>query len=165
MLVEAARLLLFPSLMAFAASSDLLTMTISNRISLALASGFLVLATACGFTPQAVLWHTLAGLGVLAAGLALFARGLVGGGDAKLAAVAALWLGLDRLADFALLSSLLGGAVTLATLAFRRMPLPTWLADKGQAIRLHQSDGGVPYGIALAAAALVIYPSTSWMAF
>jgi prepilin peptidase CpaA len=165
MLVEAARLLLFPSLMAFAASSDLLTMTISNRISLALASGFLILATPCGFTSQAVLWHMLAGLGVLAAGLALFARGLVGGGDAKLAAVAALWLGLDRLADFALLSSLLGGVITLAILAFRRMPLPTWLADHVQAMRLHQPDGGVPYGIALAAAALVIYPSTSWMAF
>jgi prepilin peptidase CpaA len=165
MLVEAARLLLFPSLMAFAASSDLLTMTISNRISLALASGFLILATACGFTPHAVLWHMLAGLGVLAAGLVLFARGLVGGGDAKLAAVAALWLGLDRLADFALLSSLLGGGVTLAILAFRQMPLPTWLADEVQAMRLHQPDGGVPYGIALAAAALVIYPSTSWMAF
>ena len=165
MLVEAARLLLFPSLMAFAASSDLLTMTISNRISLALASGFLILATPCGFTSQAVLWHMLAGLGVLAAGLALFARGLVGGGDAKLAAVAALWLGLERLADFALLSSLLGGVITLAILAFRRMPLPTWLADKVQAMRLHQPDGGVPYGIALAAAALVIYPSTSWMAF
>ncbi|MBV8508724.1 MAG: prepilin peptidase [Xanthobacteraceae bacterium] len=165
MLVETARLFLFPSLMAFAASSDLLTMTISNRISLALALGFLILATACGFTPQAVLWHMLAGLGVLAAGLALFARRLIGGGDAKLAAVAALWLGLDRLADFALLSSLLGGAVTLAILAFRRMPLPTWLADQVQALTLHQPDGGVPYGIALAAAALVIYPSTSWMAF
>src|SRR3974390_596887 len=132
MLVEGARLLLFSSLMAFAASSDLLTMTISNRISLALASGFLILATPCGFTSQAVLWHMLAGLGVLAAGLALFARGLVGGGDAKLAAVAALWLGLERLADFALLSSLLGGVITLAILAFRRMPLPTWLADHVQ---------------------------------
>ena len=118
MLVEAARLLLFPSLMAFAASSDLLTLTISNRISLALALGFLILAALCGLTPQAILWHMLAGLTVLSAGLALFARGLVGGGDAKLAAVAALWLGSDRLADYALLSSLLGGAVTLAILRF-----------------------------------------------
>ena len=104
-------------------------MTISNRISLALALGFLILAALCGLTPQAILWHMLAGLTVLSAGLALFARGLVGGGDAKLAAVAALWLGLDRLADYALLSSLLGGAVTLAILAFRLMPLPGWLAD------------------------------------
>jgi prepilin peptidase CpaA len=165
MLVEAARLLLFPALMAFAASSDLLTLTISNRISLALALGFLILAALCGLTAQAILWHVLAGLGVLAAGLALFARGLVGGGDAKLAGVAALWLGLDRLVDYALLSSLLGGAVTLAILAFRLMPLPAWLANDVQATKLHQPDGGVPYGIALSAAALVIYPSTNWMAF
>ena len=37
MLTDAIRLLLFPALMAFAASSDLFTMTISNRLSLALA--------------------------------------------------------------------------------------------------------------------------------
>jgi prepilin peptidase CpaA len=165
MLVEAARLLLFPALMAFAASSDLLTLTISNRISLALAFGFLILAALCGLTPQAILWHVVSALAVLAAGLALFARGLVGGGDAKLAAVAALWLGFDRLADFALLSSLLGGAVTLAILTFRLMPLPAWLADDASVAKLHQPDCGVPYGIALAAAALVIYPSTGWMAF
>ena len=164
MLVEAARLLLFPALMAFAASSDLLTLTISNRISLALALGFLILAALCGLTPQAILWHVVSALAVLAAGLALFARGLVGGGDAKLAAVAALWLGFDRLADYALLSSLLGGAVTLAILAFRLMPLPAWLADDAYVAKLHQPDCGVPYGIALAAAALVIYPSTGWMA-
>ncbi len=165
MLVETARLLLFPSLMAFAASSDLLTLTISNRISLALALGFLILAALCGLDPQTIVWHTVAGLGVLAVGLALFAHGLVGGGDAKLAAVAALWLGWDRLADYALLSSLLGGAVTLAILAFRLTPLPGWLASDAYTAKLHQPDGGVPYGIALAAAALLIYPSTSWMAF
>ena len=34
MLADAIRLMLFPALMAFAASSDLLTMTISNRVSL-----------------------------------------------------------------------------------------------------------------------------------
>ena len=165
MLLEGARLLLFPSLMAFAASSDLLTLTISNRISLALAVGFLTLATLCGLAPQTILWHVLTGLGVLAVGLVLFARGLVGGGDAKLAAVAALWLGFDRLADYLLTSSLLGGAVTIAILTFRLVPLPRWLARDACVARLHQADGGVPYGIALAAAALVIYPSTSWMAF
>ena len=29
--------------------------------------------------------------------------------------------------------------------------------------RLHRLDGGVPYGIALAAAALLVYPHTEWM--
>ena len=43
MLADAIRLLLFPALMAFAASSDLITMTIANRVSLALAASFLAL--------------------------------------------------------------------------------------------------------------------------
>jgi prepilin peptidase CpaA len=30
-------------------------------------------------------------------------------------------------------------------------------------LRLHDAGGGVPYGIALAAAALLIYPDTPWM--
>ena len=36
MLTDAVKLLLFPAMMAFAASSDLFTMTISNRIALIL---------------------------------------------------------------------------------------------------------------------------------
>ena len=44
MILDIARLLLFPALMAFAAASDLFTMTISNRVSLALVAGFLALA-------------------------------------------------------------------------------------------------------------------------
>jgi prepilin peptidase CpaA len=163
MLLELVRLLLFPALMAFAASSDLLTMTISNRISLALVAGFLLLAVACGLPPQIILAHVAAGLLVLLAGFVLFARGLIGGGDAKLAAAAALWLGFGRLVEYVLLGAVLGGVLTLTLLAFRFMPLPTWLAQQTWAARLHQFDGGVPYGIALAAAALLIYPSTAWM--
>jgi len=30
-------------------------------------------------------------------------------------------------------------------------------------MRLHEKGAGVPYGIALAAAALMIYPQTGWM--
>jgi prepilin peptidase CpaA len=159
MLVELVRVLLFPALMAFAAASDLLNMTISNRISLALVAGFVALAITCGLSPQMILAHMVTGLLVLAVGFALFSRGLVGGGDAKLAAAAALWLGFDHLAQYALL----GAVLTLGILAFRFMPLPTWLAGQTWAVRLHQFDGGVPYGIALAASALLIYPSTTWM--
>jgi prepilin peptidase CpaA len=163
MIVELARLLLFPSLIAFAATSDLLTMTISNRISLALVAGFLLLALACGLSPHSILAHAAAGLLVLAVGLTLFARGLVGGGDAKLAAAVALWLGFGRLFDFALVGALLGGVLTLGILVFRFMPLPPWLARHNWALRMHEYGAGVPYGIALSAAALLIYPSTIWM--
>ena len=163
MVIEAAALLLFPATMAFAASSDLLTMTISNRITLTLLAGFFVLAVVTGMSQYEILSHIGAALAVLAATFVFFARGWIGGGDAKLASVTALWLGFDHLLDYALYASLLGGVLTLAMIRFRLMPLPKMLAGQEWIKRLHQLDGGVPYGIALAAAALLIYPETPWM--
>jgi prepilin peptidase CpaA len=57
MILDLARLLLFPALMAFAAASDLFTMTISNRVSLALLAGFLVLAVLTGMGLHDILLH------------------------------------------------------------------------------------------------------------
>ena len=51
MILDIVRLSLFPALMAFAAASDLFTMTISNRVSLALIAGFLALALLGGMAP------------------------------------------------------------------------------------------------------------------
>jgi prepilin peptidase CpaA len=51
----------------------------------------------------------------------------------------------------------------VALLQFRMAPLPGWLARKEWVQRLHDKDAGVPYGIALAAAALTVYPHTPWM--
>ena len=163
MVIDAVRLLLFPALMAFAASSDLLTMTISNRISLALIAGFVGLALATGMSAEAMGYHALAGALVLVVAFACYARGWIGGGDAKLAAATALWLGFDQLLNYLIFASLFGGLLTLAILRFRLMPLPAWLASQEWAKRLHRMDTGVPYGIALALAALLIYPDTSWM--
>jgi prepilin peptidase CpaA len=163
MLVDAFRLLLFPALMAFAASSDLFTMTISNRLSLALALGFLALAAISGMGATEIGWHLVAGLAVLAVTFTFFARGWIGGGDAKLAAVTALWLGFDQLLNYALYASLLGGVMTILLIRFRLAPLPPALANQAWIARLHRLDAGVPYGVALAAAAMLIYPDTVWM--
>jgi prepilin peptidase CpaA len=164
MALDLARLMVFPALMAFAASSDLLTMTISNRVSILLVIGFVCLAAATGMPLAAVLAHLGAGATVLVGGFAFFSRGWMGGGDAKLAAATALWLGWSGLDDFLLCASLLGGWLTFALLEFRQYALPPFLAGRAWIQRLHRSDGGVPYGIALAAAALGVYPATPWMA-
>ena len=164
MVADAIRLALFPAMMAFAASSDFLTLTISNRVSLILVGGFVTLAVIGGVTAADVLSHLAAGCVVLVAGFSLFARGIIGGGDAKLAAAAALWLGFDHLLPYLLYASLLGGALSVGLIWFRMAPLPDWLARHDWAQRLHGKDAGVPYGIALAAAALAIYPQTPWMA-
>ncbi len=163
LIIDVARLLIFPSVMAFAASSDLFTMTISNRISLILVTGFLALAIAIGMPAAEMLDHAAAGGVVLAVTFAFFLRGWVGGGDAKLAAATALWLGWTHLLDYLLYASLLGGVLTLALLEFRKFSMPALLVGKIWAERLHKPGGGVPYGIALAIAALVVYPSTIWM--
>jgi prepilin peptidase CpaA len=163
MIADAIRLALFPAMMAFAASSDLFTMTISNRVTLMLVGGFFALAAITGINAVEILSHVSAGCVVLIAGFGLFARGIIGGGDAKLAAAAALWLGFDHLLPYLLLASLLGGALSVGLIWFRMAPLPEWLARQAWVERLHGRDAGIPYGIALAAAALAVYPDTAWM--
>lgn len=162
-MIDATRILLFPSLMAFAASSDLLTMTISNRISIALIGGFLALAAASGMSLEDIGMHFLAGIAVLCVTFFCYLRGWVGGGDAKLAAATALWFGFTYVYDYLLWASLFGGVLTLLIIRFRQLPLPTVLSRQAWIARLHEHNAGVPYGIALAASALAVYPYTEWM--
>src|SRR5882672_11441936 len=157
MLTDAIRLLLFPALMAFAASSDLFTMTISNRLSLALTGGFFLLTIVIGMSFSAIGMHLAAGALVLVIAFGFFSQGWIGGGDAKLAAATALWFGFDFLLDYLTYASLFGGVLTLVLIQFRKLPLPGPLARQPWILRLHESGGGIPYGIALAAAALVVY--------
>ena len=163
MISEAIGLTIFPATMAFAAASDLLTMTIANRISLLLVAGFALIAALSGITGAVLFSHLSAGGAVLAGGFLCFARGWIGGGDAKLAAATALWLGFAHLFDYLIYASLLGGALTLLIIVFRTMPLPAALAGSEWAKRLYQTDAGIPYGIALAGAALIVYPQSEWM--
>ncbi len=156
-------LLVFPAAMIFAAAFDLFTMTIPNKISLALLAAFVIVAPLSGLPLEVIGYHLLTGFGVLAAGFFMFTRGWIGGGDAKFLAAAALWLGFDNLLSFGVTVGLLGGVLSITILAYRRLvpeglvaAAPYWL------VRLHSKDSGVPYGLAIGAAALVIYPDTRW---
>ena len=163
MILDIARLLFFPALMAFAAASDLFTMTISNRVSLALVAGFLALAVLSGMGLYDILLHLAAGACVLAVAFGCFAAGWVGGGDAKVAAGAALWFGFGHLMNYLVYASLFGGVLTLLLLQFRQWPLPYALAGQTWLLRLHAKESGIPYGIALAIGALMVYPETDWI--
>lgn len=158
--------LIFPVLMAFAAWSDLLTMTISNAVSVLLVAVFVVLALATGMSPGTLAtFHLLPGFAVLVLTFMLFARGWIGGGDAKLAAATAVWLGWDNLLDYGLEASIIGGALTLSVLGLRKVLLPGFALDRAWIVRLHDPGNGVPYGIALALSGLLIYPDTAlWQA-
>ena len=156
-------LFVFPFAMAFAAATDLLTMRIPNRLTLGLCAAFLLIAPVAGLSWQDILSHLAAGSCMLLAGILLFSLGWVGGGDAKLLAAASLWLGFEPLVPFLGYVAIFGGALAIAILAYRSMPagalpLPGWAA------RLHHKGEGMPYGVAIAAGALAIYPSTGWSA-
>jgi prepilin peptidase CpaA len=160
--LELALLLIFPAAMAFAGALDLLTMTIPNRISVALTAVFAFAAYRAGLPLDVVAAHLGAAALVLAVGIVFFACGWLGGGDAKLMTVAALWIGYGEIlvAYFAVMA-VLGGALALAILAYRRFPAAA-LPGPDWALNLHKSGSGIPYGLAIAAAALWIYPQTVW---
>lgn len=153
-------LLIFPVLMVFAASSDLFTMRISNLLVLMLVVGFFIVALIVQMPVEIILSNLGCAAVVLLVTFAFFAFGWIGGGDAKLAAATVLWLGLSLLLPYIVYSGLLGGALTLVLLAFRNLPLPASLQRIKWLDRLHDKKQGVPYGIALAAAALLVYPQT-----
>ena len=164
-MLDAAVLIVFPTLMAFAAFSDLFTMTISNRVSLALLLAFPILALLGGVPWETIGWHASCAAAVLVVTFTLFACGWIGGGDAKLAAATALWLGWEHMLDYGFIASVLGGALTLFFVQMRKWPLPPQLLARDWIARLYSSANGVPYGIALAAAGLLIYPETAvWFA-
>jgi prepilin peptidase CpaA len=155
--------LFFPSFMIFAAASDLVSMTISNKVSLALMAGFMVFALMVGMPLSTIGWHwAMFGI-VLVCSFALFSFGAIGGGDAKLAAATALWLGWEQSFNYLVVAAFFGGVLTLAIMNMRTVPLPERLAGVGWIARLYRADEGIPYGIALAAAAIMVYPDTPWM--
>jgi len=157
-------LFIFPAAMALAAGLDFFTMTIPNRVSIGFAALFFPAALMAGFPLIEVGMHVTAALAMLAIGFAFFSFGWIGGGDAKFFAATALWLGWDILLTYALTFSILGAVLTVAIVLARGLPLPATLIRSDWAMRLHSSKSGIPYGIALACAGLIIYPTTVWMA-
>ena len=121
-------------------------------------------APLAGLAWQDVGLHAVTGFVALAVGFVLFSQGWIGGGDAKLFAGAALWLGPTLMLEYVVLAGLLGGALSLVILKMREVALPaSWLGENWLA-RLHDKKQGIPYGIALAGAAMIVYPDSPLMA-
>ncbi|MFD2237897.1 A24 family peptidase [Aureimonas populi] len=155
-MLEALITLFFVPAMILAMVSDIRSMTIPNRLCLFLVAAFAVSALAAGMAPAAIGIHALTGLLVLALTFCLFALNWMGGGDAKLIAATALWFGPGAgLADYVLLSALFGGALTLCLLGARALARPaTGIVFLD---RLLHPRTGVPYGVALGAAGIIVF--------
>jgi len=157
-------LIVFPLLMMFAALADLFTMTIPNRVSLLLIGLYFALALYLRVPMETIALHASAGVAMLLLTFVMYYFRWIGGGDAKLAAATALWLGWGLLLQYGMVASIAGGVVTLAILELRRHDLPERVLSVGFVAKLAEKNGGVPYGIALALAGLIIYPQSNlWM--
>ncbi|WP_422374812.1 A24 family peptidase [Roseibium sp.] len=165
-MIEAAILVIFPMLVAFGGASDLLTMTIQNRVALMLLAGFAMVALVTGLPLAGWGLHLLGLLPVFLVCFGFFAAGWMGGGDVKFISAIALWIGFTpQLAEFTLLVALYGAMLTIGLLLMRRVVLvPNALARQDWFARLHDAKSGIPYGISIAVAALQVYPSTVWFA-
>jgi len=156
-------LAVFSIAVIFGALWDLTTMTIPNRLTIALVVAFVLLAPVAGLSLQQIGLHAAAGLAMLVVGMVLFGLGWIGGGDAKFVAAVALWIGWHDLLAYLLIASLAGGALTLLLLSLRGLPLPAVLCRRAWIARLHDKSSGVPYGVALAVAGLIVFPDTVWV--
>ncbi len=157
-------LTIFPGAMAIAAIIDLATLTVPNRLVLGLAALFLLVAPLGGLGLPDIGLHVGLALVALALSFVVFSLGLVGGGDAKLFAATCLWLGPVAIVPYAIYAALIGGGLALLLLFWRGLPLPAMLVSERWLVRLHSPDEGVPYGVALAAAGLLAYPQSPFMA-
>ena len=161
-MLEFALFLFFPAAMALAGSMDFFTMTIPNKISLALVAAFVVAAVAVQAPIDQVMIHVGVGVAALVVGFGLFALNLLGGGDAKLMAAGAMWMGYDLALPYVAYITIFGGVLSLIILGYRRFVPVHAMSLPGWAVRLHTNGGGIPYGIAIAAAGLALYPQTTW---
>jgi prepilin peptidase CpaA len=155
-------LVLFPLAMVYAGLMDLITLKIRNVLVLAIGFAWLVLAPLAGFSLAELGWSVAVAALVFLCTFAFFALGWIGGGDAKLAAVAALWFQPDEALLFFIYASLLGGVLTLIILQLRMRMLPAALGRVPWIVQLQNASAGIPYGAAMAPAALIVLPETAW---
>ena len=156
---------LFLGFLAWAARDDIVDLRIPNRLTggMAATGPFAVwlLGPGAGALPTAF----LACAATLIVTWAMFELGLLGGGDAKLAAAAALWLGPEATLAFVLATALFGAVLAASLLVLSRSRAAQAFVGQQWQERLNAETISVPYAAAMAPAggiAMLIHPSQPW---
>ena len=146
----------FAVLLLWAAYSDVRSLTIPNRISVAIVLLYPAYVLA---SPQPVDWLTALGISgaTLGVGFVLFAFRFLGGGDAKLITAAVLWAGPTHLLSFLFLTALAGGGMAVLLWIRHRMSGAVspglFFLSSGDADFAKQP---MPYAVAIAAGGLYV---------
>ena len=148
----------FPLTVLYAVVSDFRALQIPNWAPISIAATFLPAALLGEIGLATIAVHYGIGVALLAAGTLLFTRGIVGGGDVKLLAAIAVWIGWDDLAPYLFLVALIGGALALAVMAVRRISrMPSLLDSLPWLGRDPANTRVVPYGVAIGLAAILLF--------
>ena len=143
--------LVFAILMVAAAAEDAVRLRISNITVLLVLIGAVVAAFVAG--PEVRLWQNLVVfLALLAVGTPMFAAGKLGGGDVKLLAAVGLWFDFRDALGMLIAVALAGGLLALLVLVVRSIG---WSEEMRRRVVLLRPGGGIPYGVAIAAGALI----------
>ncbi len=149
-----------PLIAVAAAVYDAATYRIPNWMSAVLLAVYVPAAVAAGLELRLIAIDALIGLAALLAGMALFARNLLGGGDAKIMAAMAPFMGLAALPHFVMIMALAGGVLALFALVVRRLPERLRTRGPGWWRRLAEPCGPLPYGVAICVGALAAFPAS-----
>ncbi len=163
MFYELCVLLIFPFCLIYAGIRDAMSFTIPNKVSLVLVAGFFLVVPFSGLSLAVIGSHILVGFLALIIGFLLFARGYLGGGDVKIIAAAALWLGSEHFGPFLIFTAIYGGLLSVIILYVRNMPLPAFLHHQTWLLDWQCGKAAVPYGIAIGLAGLSVYPQSHWL--
>jgi prepilin peptidase CpaA len=162
-LISLCGLLVFAGLMVWAAVGDVRSFKITNRLNLAIAATFIILAIPMGMAWPVIIEHLKVGVITIVITLAMFFVGIYGGGDAKMTGAVALWLGPAAMYPFIFYTALSGGVLVLVLIIARRLAKNYGLPRSPRwARRMLRKHSAVPYGVALGLGALMAVPQAAW---
>lgn len=150
----------FPAALIIAALNDLYEYKIPNWVSVVLFLSYFAAGIGLGATPAAMLEGFLFSCAALVVGFGLFAGRILGGGDAKLIAACAPWIGPSALAPFLLNTAFAGGVFAVALIMFRKAPALPVYAQARWLMRLHERPKDIPYAVAIAIGGLLSFSQT-----
>ncbi len=153
-------LAVFPAALLVAAANDIYEFTIPNWVSIILVCAYPAAGFAVGAAPGVMADGLMVGVAALAVTFALYAAKIVGGGDAKLVAAAAPWIGASALGVFLFNTAICGLALAIVMIMFRKLPFLPVYAQAPWLIELHQRKKDLPYAVAIAGGGLLSFSQT-----
>ena len=152
----------FPAVLLIAAANDIYEFKIPNWLSIVLVAVYPAAGIAVGADAKLIAEGMLLGAAALTIGFGLYAIKIIGGGDAKLFAATAPWIGLGTLGAFLFATAVSGLLLAIVMSTFRRLPILPVFVHAPWLIQLHERKKDLPYAVAIGAGGLLSFSQTPY---